>query len=71
MVVVVGGFELHVHEIDCSDGGCEEEDFHGRVVQRDEVGEQVQVARQEHQGKKHLGAAWKKRERVKKKYRLR
>ena len=58
MVVVVGGLELHVHEIDSSDRWGEEEDFHGCVVQRDEVGEEVQVARQEHEGEQHLGAAW-------------
>ena len=57
VVVVVGGFELHVHEIDCPDGGGEEEHFHGRVVQGDEVGEQVQVAGQEDQREQNLGAA--------------
>ena len=62
VVVVVSGFKLHVHQVDCSDGGGEEEDFHGGVVQGDEVGEQVQVAGQKHQGKQHLRTAWNLRE---------
>lgn len=54
MVVIVGGLELHEHEIDCSDGGRKEEDFHRGVVKGNEAGKQVQVPGQEHQGKQDL-----------------
>ena len=54
VVVVVGGLEFDEHEIDCSDGGRQEEDFHRGVVEGDEAGKQVQVPRQEHQGKQDL-----------------
>ena len=33
VVVIIGGFKLDEHEIDRSDGGRQEEDLHGRVVQ--------------------------------------
>lgn len=56
MIVIVSGLELHVHEIASPDGGREKEDLHRRVVQRDEAGEQVQVARQEHQREEELGS---------------
>ncbi len=56
MIVIVSGLELHVHEIASPDGGREKEDLHRRVVQRDEAGEQVQVARQEDQRKEELGS---------------
>ena len=52
--MIVGSLELHEHEIDCSDGGGEEEDFHGGVVEGNEAGEQVQVTGQEHQGEQDL-----------------
>jgi hypothetical protein len=48
MVGVIGGLELEVHEVAGADGGGKEEHLHGRVVGRDEVGEQVQVTRDEH-----------------------
>ena len=52
--MIIGGLEFHKHEIDGSDGGRQEEDFHRRVVQGNEAGEQVQVPRQKHHGKKNL-----------------
>ena len=56
MVVVVGGLELDVHQVDGADGRGQEEDLHHGVVHGDEVGEQVQVAGQEHHGEQQLGA---------------
>ncbi len=56
--MIVGGFELQVHKIDRPDGGDEEEDLHGRSVDGDEVGEEVQVAREEDQREQRLGATW-------------
>ena len=41
--MIIGGLEFHKHEIDGSDGGRQEKDFHRRVVQGNEAGEQVQV----------------------------
>ena len=55
MVGVVGGLELDVHKVAGSDGSAEEEDLHGGVVHRDEVGEQVQVPGDEHHGEQDLG----------------
>ena len=54
MVVVVGGLELHVHEIHGADGRDDEEDLHHRVVHRYEVGKQVQVTREENQCEEDL-----------------
>ena len=57
MVGVVGGLELDVHKVAGSDGSAEEEDLHGGVVHRDEVGEQVQVPGDEHHGEQDLGSS--------------
>jgi len=55
VVVIIGCLELEEHEIDGPDGGGQEEDFHHRVVDRDEAGEQVEVPGQEHQREQNLG----------------
>jgi hypothetical protein len=60
VVSIVGCSELEEDEIDCSDGGTDEEDLHRRVVHRDERRQEVQVASQEHQSEQNLGAACKK-----------
>jgi len=57
MVGVIGGLELEVHEVAGADGRGKEEHLHGRVVGRDEVGEQVQVTGDEHQGEQDLRPA--------------
>ena len=49
MVAVVRGLELDVHEIDGAERRGDVEDLHQRVVQRDEVREEVQVASHKHQ----------------------
>jgi len=48
VVPVVGSLKLDEHEIAGSDGRGEEEDLHGRVVDRDEARHEVQVSSQEH-----------------------
>ncbi len=58
MIAVVGGLELEEHQVAGSDGCGEEEDLHRRVIQGDEVGEEVQVAREEDQREQRLGATW-------------
>lgn len=35
--MIVGGLKLDEHEIAGANGGCQEENLHGRVVQRDEA----------------------------------
>ena len=47
VVAVVGGLELHVHQIDGSGSRADEEELHGGVVEGDEGGEEVEVARTE------------------------
>ena len=54
---VVGRLELDVHEIECAERGDEIEDLHERVVHRDEVSEQVEVASREHERKQQLTLA--------------
>ena len=58
VVAVVGRLELDVHEIDRAPAGDQEEDLHGRVVERDEVGDQVQVSGHEQHGEQDLGPTW-------------
>lgn len=43
MLSIVGGLELDVHQVESAERRRQIEDFHGRVVQRDKMGEQVQV----------------------------
>lgn len=44
VIAVVCRLEFHVHQVDRAERRGEIEDFHERVVQRDEMREQVQVA---------------------------
>ena len=60
MVRVVGRLELDVHKVAGSGGRGEEEDLHGGVVHRDEVGEQVQVPGDEDQSEQDLGPSYRK-----------
>ena len=57
MIPIVGGLKLGEHEIAGSDGRGEEEDLHGRVVNRDEARDEVQVTSQEHEREQNLGPA--------------
>jgi len=57
MIAVVGCLEFEQHEINGSVGGGDEEDLHDGVVDRNEVGQQVQVARREDQRKQDLRLA--------------
>ena len=54
MIAVVGGLKLEQHEIDGAEGGGEEEDLHDGVVNRDEVGQQIQITRREDKRKQDL-----------------
>ena len=47
VVAVVGGLELDVHQIDGGGSRANEEELHGGVVEGDEGGEEVKVARTE------------------------
>ena len=47
MVAVVGGLELDVHQIDSGGSRTDKEELHGGVVEGDERGEEVEVARTE------------------------
>jgi len=55
VIVIVGGLELHKHQVNGASGRDEKEDFHGRVISGDEVGEQVQVAGDEDDSEEGLG----------------
>lgn len=57
VLAVVGRLEFNVHQIDSAQRRREIEDFHERVVERNEVGEQVQVASDEHDGEQDLTLA--------------
>ena len=57
MIAVVGRLEFEQHEIDGSIRGGDEEDLHDGVVNRNEVGQQIQVARREHERKQDLRLA--------------
>jgi hypothetical protein len=57
VVGVVAGLELGKHEVDGGDGGDEEDDLDDGVVDRDEVGEQVEVAADKHQREQDLRPA--------------
>lgn len=55
MVAVVRSTELGEHQVERAVGTDDEDHFHDGVVDGDEAGEQVQVARGEHQRKHDLG----------------
>ncbi len=57
MGLVIGGFELSVHQIDGAERWDQVEYFHGGVVDGYEVGEQVQVARGENECEEQLAFA--------------
>lgn len=57
MVVVVGRFELHVHEEDRRIGGRHEEDLHERVVGRDVSRDQIEISRRVNDRKENLRLA--------------
>lgn len=57
VIAVVCRLEFHVHQVDRAERWGEIEDFHERVVQRDEMGEQVKVACGEHDRKQYLTLA--------------
>ena len=44
VVVVVGGFKLEEHQVNGADRRNQKEDLHRSVVNRDEIGKQIQVA---------------------------
>jgi hypothetical protein len=54
---VVRGLELDVHEIEGAERTRQVEHLHDRVVERDKVREQVQVASKENEGEEHLTAS--------------
>jgi len=54
VVTVVGGLELNVNKIDGEVGATDVDALHCRVVQWDEVGEQVQVSSSEDESKQEL-----------------
>ena len=54
VVTVIGGLELGIEEVDCGGRAGDEDDLHDGVVEGDEVGEEVQVPRDEHQSKHDL-----------------
>ena len=54
MVAVVGGLELDIHEVHGGGRRRDEKDLHDRVVQRDKVGEEVQVAGDKHHQEQDL-----------------
>ena len=57
MLTIVRGLELDVHQVDGAARRGEIEDLHDRVVRRDEVSEQVQVACEEDEREEDLTAA--------------
>ena len=54
MVGVIRGLKLQVHQVDSAKGRTKEENLHRSVIQRNEVGEQVQVTRREYNCEKDL-----------------
>jgi hypothetical protein len=56
MLTIVRGLELDIHQIERAKRGGQVEDLHHRVVQRDEVGEQVQVAGEKDEREQDLTA---------------
>lgn len=54
VIAVIGGLELHVDEIDGEVGAAYVDALHHTVVERDEIGEEVQVASGEDKRKENL-----------------
>lgn len=57
VVWVVRGLELDKDEPTCTKGGPDEDDFHARVIERDEGGEEVKVTRHKNHTEQHLTLA--------------
>lgn len=57
MIAVVGGLEFEQHEINGPVRGSDEEHLHNGVVDRDEVGQKVQITRRENEREQDLGLA--------------
>ena len=57
VVTVIGGLELSKQQIDGAERSSNEDHLHRSVVQRDEIGKQVEVATGEHHHKHHLRLA--------------
>lgn len=57
MVAIVGGLELHEHHPDGGPGAGDEEHLHHGVVHTHKVGDQVQVAGDEHNQEQDLRLA--------------
>lgn len=55
VVAIVGSLELHVDEIDSEVGAANVDALHNAVVERDEIGEEVQVASGEDKREENLG----------------
>ena len=54
VVAIIGCLELDIHQIHSGRGRRDKEELHHRVVQRDEVGQQVQVTGYKHNQKQNL-----------------
>ena len=54
MVGVIRGLKLQVHQVDSAKGRTKKENLHRSVIQRNEVGEQVQVTRREYNREEDL-----------------
>ena len=48
MLLVIAVFEPGAHVVDNSSGRQNEENFHGRVVDRNKVGEEIEVTREKY-----------------------
>lgn len=57
MLAIVGRLEFNVHQIDGAQRRREIEDFHERVVERNVMCEQVQIASDEHNCEQDLTLA--------------
>ena len=44
MIMVIGGLELHVHEVQGGIGSCNEHDLHYRVVDGDKVSQEIEIS---------------------------
>lgn len=54
MIGIVGGFKLDKHQINCTVGTHQIDDFHNRVINRDKRQNQIKVASAEYQSKQNL-----------------
>ena len=54
VIRIVRRLEVHVDEIDGDVGGHDKDDFHRRVVDRDEIRHQIEIARREDHREQYL-----------------